>query len=125
MPVADRFTEQVKLYTTELQIDATLNVLPEAAELLRGGIPGNIPRGGRQAEDSALAIGMDATLAAIAYFEVTNANRTDIKNGRVIQDQSGECWVIRGKPAVRARFEETAHIRVLLEFLKVLPDGIA
>ncbi len=125
MPVPDRLKESAQVYTTNLTVDSALNLIPQDAALLRSGLKCNIHRGGRLAEDAALAIGMNATLAGLGYFENTRQNQADLISGRIIQDSDGDCWVIRGRPSVRSRFGPTKHIKCLLEFLPFKPSGIA
>lgn len=115
-------SDTVTIYESDVEFGTDLNVLPKTCTLVVGPTRCNIHRGGRQAEDAALAIGMDAPLAALGYFEPSMAGK--LNTGRVLLDQNGDCWVIRGRPSVRGRFEATAHARVLLQFLIVRPNGL-
>lgn len=118
-----RFPEECEIYKTDLVITADLNALPKRAELINANVPVRIDRGSRQAEDSALAIGMSASLGGVAYFPVEYYS--SLKSGYCVKDKHGECWVIRGRPVRRDQFPETARVRVLLEFLTITPAGIA
>lgn len=116
------FRETVAIYRPLLVETADKNVIPDRVSLVKPEAQANIHRGARAAKEDAFAMGYNATLAAYGYMPVSEA--ANLGPTYVLLDAQHQAWAIQGRPEVRNRFPETAHVRVLLILVNAPPDGL-
>lgn len=131
------YTESFDAYAPTRDIDADKDVTNGPMTTVKDGnndpiqsIPMNIHRGDPLAQQIAIGLmGLDAPLAAYGYADPTFfATDTDrdaaLKHRNVLMNADGEAWSILGRPSVRTRFPETAHVKCLLTRLTTQRPGL-
>ena len=117
------YSEKIDLFEATSTIDIQKNLIPRAASLSYSAAPMNIHRGSSQAQDQALAIGVQPEEVSMAYAPLSL--KPYLNDRTYLRDENGDVYVIAGKPSVRGRFSATTHIRMLLQFCHIKPAGLS
>lgn len=131
----DDLTEEVDVYQPNTIVGADKNPLTAAMTLAKASLPINIHRGmGAMKPEEIMLLVADAPEGAVGYcsptsFYVDGALDLDsleatLHHNNVLSLANGEAWTVAARPSVRTRFEETAHVRLLLTRLRTDRAGL-
>lgn len=123
--MAGQYTDLCTLYKPTQSVDpVSLSVVPTAVVLV-GTILGNLHRNTENALAAISSLGIYNVTPGHFYTSIDNA--PILTNRCVLKIPTGtdiQYWAVVGKPAYRARFGATAHLKAIMILLNSPPLGV-